>query len=244
MSQHGIFFFNTTTGNNCYRRVKIKCKEYFSYHFPCWPVGVFRSNHVVFKFPLTMYTAGNRGDKTSETERILDSNVWSLYRRIFQQQTTTSISNRLHRYVDQIAPITTWIQLLSDHRKWSPCLLCLPILGQILTRGSLRIMVKNVDPNYDGYRRQKSSIKSCFGHKYVYVCEVRCQIVALKSIFCSILRRPRLEMKRKLGPNLSARRTQSGGIPTDSVTRLCQLMFTTALKIAAGFPIHVGNRTR
>ena len=78
-----FFFFNTTTGNNCYRRVKIKCKEYFSYHFPCWPVGVFRSNHVVFKFPLTMYTAGNRGDKTSETERILDSNVWSLYRRIF-----------------------------------------------------------------------------------------------------------------------------------------------------------------
>ena len=77
------FCFFNTTGNNCYRRVKIKCKEYFSYHFPCWPVGVFRSNHMVFKFPLTMYTAGNRGDKTSETERILDSNVWSLYRRIF-----------------------------------------------------------------------------------------------------------------------------------------------------------------
>ena len=73
---------------------------------------------------------------------------------------------------------------------------CLPILGQILTRGSLRIMVKNVDPNYDAYRRQKSSIKSCFGHKYVYVCEVRCRIVTLKSIFCPILRRPRLEMKR------------------------------------------------
>ena len=105
-------------------------------------------------------------------------------------------------------------------------------------------MVKNVDPNYDAYRRQKSSIKSCFGHKYVYVCEVRYQIVALKSIFCPILRRPRLEMKRKLGPNLSARQTQSGRIPTDSVTRLCQLMFTTALKIVAGFPIHVGNRTR
>ena len=51
--------------------------------FPCWPVGVFRSNHVVLKFPLTMHTAGNRGGKTSETERILDSNVWSLYRRIF-----------------------------------------------------------------------------------------------------------------------------------------------------------------
>ena len=60
----------------------------------------------------------------------------------------------------------------------------------------IRIMVKNVDPNYDAYRRQKSSIKSCFGHKYVYVCEVRCQIVALKSSFCLLLRRPRLEMKR------------------------------------------------
>ena len=71
------------------------------------------------------------------------------------------------------------------------CSLCLPILGQILTRGSLRIMVKNVDPNYDAYRRQKSSIKSCFGHKYVYVCEVQCQIVALRSIFCPLLRRPR-----------------------------------------------------
>ena len=46
------------------------------------------------------------------------------------------------------------------------------------------------------YRRQKSSIKSCFGHKYIYVCEVWCQIVALKSIFCPILQRPRLEMKR------------------------------------------------
>ena len=74
------------------------------------------------------------------------------------------------------------------------------MLGQILTRGSLRIMVKNVDPNYDAYRRQKTSIKSCFGHKYVYVCEVRCQIVPLKSIFCPTLRRPRLEMKCQLVP--------------------------------------------
>ena len=86
----GYFFLYTTTGNNSVtdvfllrQNVKIKCKEYFSYHFPCWPVGVFRSNHVVFKFPLTMHTAGNRGGKTTETERILDSNVWSLYRRIF-----------------------------------------------------------------------------------------------------------------------------------------------------------------
>ena len=52
---------------------------------------------------------------------------------------------------------------------------CLPILRQILTRGSLRAMVNNVDPNYDAYRRQNSSIKSCFGHKYVCVYEVRCR---------------------------------------------------------------------
>ena len=99
-------------------------------------------------------------------------------------------------------------------------------------------MVKNVDPNYDAYRRQKSSIKSCFGHKYVYVCEVRCQIVALKSIFCPILRRPRLEMKRKLDPNLSARRTQSGGIPTDSVTRLSCMSAHVyhCAKNSGGFP--------
>ena len=75
------FFENTTTGNYSVsdvfllrQNVKIKCKEYFSYHFPCWPVGVFMSNHVVFKFPLTMHTAGNRGGKTSEIQRILDSN--------------------------------------------------------------------------------------------------------------------------------------------------------------------------
>ena len=73
---------------------------------------------------------------------------------------------------------------------------CLPILRQILTRGSLRAMVKNVDPNYDAYRRQKPPIKNCFVLKYVCVYEVRCRIVALKSIFCPILRRPRLEMKR------------------------------------------------
>ena len=48
-------------------------------------------------------------------------------------------------------------------------------------------------------------------------------------------------------PNLSTRQTQSGGIPAmDSMTftLLCQLMFTTTLKIAPGFPIHVVNRTR
>ena len=56
--------------------------------------------------------------------------------------------------------------------------------------------IYKVDPNYDAYRSQKSSNKSCFGHKYVCVYEVRCRIVALKSIFWPILPRPHLEMKR------------------------------------------------
>ena len=56
--------------------------------------------------------------------------------------------------------------------------------------------LRAVDPNNDAYRRQKSPITSCFGIKYVCVYEVRIRIVALKSIFCPILRRPRLEMKR------------------------------------------------
>ena len=94
-------------------------------------------------------------------------------------------------------------------------------------------MVKNVDPNYNAYRRQKSSIKSCFGHKYVYVCEVWCQIVAFKSIFCPILRRPRLEMKQSLAESrhdvlLSAHvyhcAKNNGGFPntcwkSDTITR-------------------------
>ena len=37
--------------------------------------------------------------------------------------------------------------------------------------------------------------------------------------------------------NFSTRRTQSGGIPVRDVCR----MFTTVLKIAPGFPIHVGK---
>ena len=34
-------------------------------------------------------------------------NVWSLYRRIYYQLNTTSISDRLQRYVDKMASITT-----------------------------------------------------------------------------------------------------------------------------------------
>ena len=52
--------------------------------------------------------AGSRsGTKTSWLERILDINVRSLYRRIYYQLNTTSISDRLQRYVDKMASITT-----------------------------------------------------------------------------------------------------------------------------------------
>ena len=42
-------------------------------------------------------------------------------------------------------------------------------------------MVHKVDPHYNAYRRQKSSIRSCIGNNYAYVYEVGCRIVALKS---------------------------------------------------------------
>ena len=42
-----------------------------------------------------------------QLERILDINVRSLYRRIYHQLNTTSISDRLQRYVDKMASITT-----------------------------------------------------------------------------------------------------------------------------------------
>ena len=48
-------------------------------------------------------------------------------------------------------------------------------------------MVHKVDPHYDTYRRQKLSIRSCIGHKYVYFYEVRCRIVALKSWYLYFL---------------------------------------------------------
>ena len=42
-----LLYWNTTAGNNSItdmsllrQNVKIKCKEYFLYHFPRWPVGV------------------------------------------------------------------------------------------------------------------------------------------------------------------------------------------------------------
>ena len=140
-------------------------------------------------------------------------------------------------------------QLLSDHRKWSPCLLCLPILGQILTRGSLRIMVKNVDPNYDAYRRQN----------YYH----RLKVVLAINMYTFVKYDARLSLWRvfsarysgdhvwRWNPSWSQPLRQANTVWRNpdwlyaiAMTCLCQLMFTTALKIAAGFPIHVGNRTR
>ena len=49
-----------------------------------------------------------------------------------------------------------------------------------------RWIIQKVDPNYDAYRRQKWSIKSCIGHKCVCVYGVGCRIVALKSWYLLI----------------------------------------------------------
>ena len=98
------FYWNTTTGNNSStdrsllrKNVKIKCKEYFSR----LPVGVKSNNDEFPDCTITCHTrsttAGSRSGKTSQTECILDSNVRSLYRRIFQQLNTTSILDRFHR---------------------------------------------------------------------------------------------------------------------------------------------------
>ena len=120
---------------------------------------------------------GRSGTKTSSLlESILDINVRSLYRRIYHQLNTTSISDRLQRYVDKMASITT-----ADN--YTP----LPIPGNqsshFFPSDSYvsRWIIQKVDPNYDAYRRQKWSIKSCIGHKCVCVYGVGYRIVALKS---------------------------------------------------------------
>ena len=123
--------------------------------------------------------AGSRsGTKTSLLERILDINVRSLYRRIYHQLNTTSISDRLQRYVDKMASIRT----TADNNTPLP-----PIPGNRSSHFfpsdsyASRWIIQKVDPNYDAYRRQKWSIKSCIGHKFVCVYGVGCRIVALKS---------------------------------------------------------------
>ena len=115
--------------------------------------------------------AGSRsGTKTSKLERILDIDVRSVYRRIYYQLNTTSISDRLQCYVDNMASITT----LSPPRE--------PKLSFFLSDSYASWWIRQeVDPNYDAYRRQKWSIKSCICHKCVCVSGVRCRIVALKS---------------------------------------------------------------
>ena len=79
-----------------------------------------------------------------------------------------------------MASITTRIQLPSDHRKKKS--LCLPTSADSRVR-FWRVIV-NGEQSRSKLRRiskAKSSIRSCIGHKYVYVYELVCHIVALKS---------------------------------------------------------------
>ena len=144
-----------------------------------WPLGV-KSNVKPRGIQVSTYLARSRQleRQNAYLRAIFGHYIWGYSNNYF--------------YLDILAPITTWIQLLFDHLKWSP------FVYEIFTSDSYASWWKiyKVDPNYDAYRSQKSSNKSCFGLKYVCVYEVRCRIVALKSIFCPILRRPRLEMKR------------------------------------------------
>ena len=119
-------------------------------------------------------------------ERILDINVRSLYRRIYYQLNTTSISDKLQRYVDKMTSITTLPSNPQEHPKQS----FFPSDSYAASFSSTRhgeIMIQKVDPNYDAYRRQKWPIKSCIGHIYVCVYGVGCRIVALKSWYLYFL---------------------------------------------------------
>ena len=84
-----------------------------------------------------------------------------------------------------MASITTRIQLPSDHPKKKS--LCLPTSIPGSDSDASWWMVHKVDPHYDAYRRQKSLIRSCIGHKYVYVYEVGCRVVALKRSYLYFL---------------------------------------------------------
>ena len=78
-----------------------------------------------------------------------------------------------------MASITTRIQLPSDHRKKKS--LCLPTSDSRIR--FWRVMVNGAQSRSKLRRisKAKSSIRSCIGHKYVYVYELGCRIVALKS---------------------------------------------------------------
>ena len=99
------YFDNKTTGNNSTTGVSLLTKMWksngkniLSFQFPRRPVGV-KSNHVELMFPDCAITCNVStppaagAAKTSYIEHILDTNVWSLYRRIFQQLNATSISD-------------------------------------------------------------------------------------------------------------------------------------------------------
>ena len=78
-----------------------------------------------------------------------------------------------------MALITTRIQLPSDHRKKKS--LCLPTSDSRVR--FWRVMVNGAESRSKLRRisKVKSSIRSCIGHKYVYVYELGRRIVALKS---------------------------------------------------------------
>ena len=78
-----------------------------------------------------------------------------------------------------MASITTRIQLPSDHPKKKS--LCLPTSDSRVR--FWRVMVNGAQSRSTLRRisKAKSSIRSCIGHQYVYVYELGCRIVALKS---------------------------------------------------------------
>ena len=85
--------------------------------------------------------AGSRsGTKTSLLERILDINVRSLYRRIYHQLNTTSISDRLQRYVDKMASIRT-----TADNNTVPFLQSLGTKAVIFSVRFLRVTVNNTE---------------------------------------------------------------------------------------------------
>ena len=137
-------------------------------------------------------------------ERILDINIWSLYRRIYYQLNTTSISDRLQRYVDKMTSITT---LPSNPREGTKAVL----FSVKFLRVTVYRYTEKVDPNYNAYRRQKWSIKRCIGHKCVCVYGAGCWLVALKSWYLYFLpdtpvrQRPRLVWRREWNATESPR---------------------------------------
>ena len=126
------------------------------------------------------------------TECILDSNVRSLYRRTFNNE-MTSISDRLYHYrhKSNYFPTTKMKSL------------CLPGCVSRSDSYMSQWIIYKVDPNYDAYRRQKSSIKSCIGHRYVMFMKYDARLSLWRvdtNVFCPILRRPRLRWNAMESP--------------------------------------------